>query len=289
MAYKGKRINPQKFERGQIKILLAILPLVIFMALPIIFIINHAFKPMEELFAFPPTFFVNNPTLDNFVKLGKFSDTASIPITRYIFNSILVTGLTVGLSLLFTTMTAFALSKLKFKGRNLMLQINQIAIMFVGTAVLIPRFLVICFFGVNNSLWAHILPLLAVPVALFLVKQFVDQVPDSLIEAAYIDGATDFQVYLKVIIPMIKPAIATAAIMVFQQVWGNMETSNYFVDDDGIKTLTFYMNTLVNANNTVAGQGMAAAASLIMFLPNVILFAFLQDKVMNTMANSGIK
>ena len=289
MAYKGKRINPQKFERGQIKILLAILPLVIFMALPIIFIVNHAFKPMEELFAFPPTFFVNNPTLDNFVKLGKFSDTASIPITRYIFNSILVTGLTVGLSLLFTTMTAFALSKLKFKGRNLMLQISQIAIMFVGTAVLIPRFLVICFFGVNNSLWAHILPLLAVPVALFLVKQFVDQVPDSLIEAAYIDGATDFQVYLKVIIPMIKPAIATAAIMVFQQVWGNMETSNYFVDDDGIKTLTFYMNTLVNANNTVAGQGMAAAASLIMFLPNVILFAFLQDKVMNTMANSGIK
>ena len=289
MAYKGKRINPQKFDRSQIKILLAILPLVIFMALPIIFIINHAFKPMEELFAFPPTFFVNNPTLDNFVKLGKFSDTASIPITRYIFNSIIVTGLTVGLSLLFTTITAFALSKLKFKGRNMMLQINQIAIMFVGTAVLIPRFLVICFFGVNNSLWAHILPLLAIPVSLFLVKQFVDQVPDSLIEAAYIDGATDFQVYRKVIIPMIKPAIATAAIMVFQQVWGNMETSNYFVDDDGIKTLTFYMNTLVNANNTVAGQGMAAAASLIMFLPNVILFAFLQDKVMNTMANSGIK
>ncbi len=289
MAYKGKRINPQKFEKSQIKILLAILPLVIFMALPIIFIINHAFKPMEELFAFPPTFFVNNPTLDNFVKLGKFSDTASIPITRYIFNSVIVTGLTVGLSLLFTTMTAFALSKLKFKGRNMMLQINQIAIMFVGTAVLIPRFLVICFFHVNNTLLAHILPLLALPVALFLVKQFVDQVPNSLMEAAYIDGATDFQVYLKVIIPMIKPAIATAAIMVFQQVWGNMETSNYFVDPDEIKTLTFYMNTLVNANNTVAGQGMAAAASLIMFLPNVILFAFLQDKVMNTMANSGIK
>ncbi len=289
MAYKGKRINPQKFDRSQIKILLVILPLVVFMALPIIYIINHAFKPMEELFAFPPTFFVNNPTLDNFVKLGKFSDTSSIPLTRYIFNSILVTGLTVGLSLLLTTMTAFALSKLKFKGRNMMMQINQLAIMFVGTAVLIPRFLVICFFGVNNTIWAHILPLLALPVALFLVKQFVDQVPDSLIEAAYIDGATDFQVYLKVIIPMIKPAIATAAIMVFQQVWGNMETSNYFVDDNGIKTLTFYMNTLAGANTSVAGQGMAAAASLIMFLPNIILFAFLQDKVMNTMANSGIK
>lgn len=289
MAYKGKRINPQKFERSQLKIIAIILPLVIFMAMPIVFIINHAFKPMEELFAFPPTFFVNNPTLDNFVKLGKFSDTASIPLTRYIFNSVAVTGLTVGLSLLLTTLTAFALSKLKFKGRNMMLQINQIAIMFVATAVLIPRYLVICFFGINNTMLAHILPLVALPVALFLVKQFVDQVPDSLIEAAYIDGATDFQVYLKVIIPMIKPAIATAAILVFQQVWTNMETSNYFVEDDGLKTLTFYMNTLANANNAVAGQGMAAAASLIMFLPNLILFIFLQNKVMNTMANSGIK
>lgn len=289
MAYKGKRINPQKFERGQIKIILILLPLVIFMAMPIIFIINHAFKPMEELFAFPPTFFVNNPTLDNFTKLMKFSDTSSIPLTRYVFNGLLVTGLTVGLSLLLTTLTAFALSKLKFKGRDTMMSINQLAIMFVGTAVLIPRFLVICFFHVNNTIWAHILPLLALPVALFLVKQFVDQVPDSLIEAAYIDGATDFQVYCKVIIPMIKPAIATAAILVFQQVWTNMETSNYFVDDDGLKTLTFYMNTLANANNSVAGQGMAAAASLIMFVPNLVLFIVLQNKVMNTMASSGIK
>lgn len=103
------------------------------------------------------------------------------------------------------------------------------------------------------------------------------------------DGATDWQVYLKIIIPMIKPAIATASILVFQQVWTNMETSNYFVNDDSMKTLTFYMNTLANANNTVAGQGMAAAASLIMFIPNLVLFVILQKNVMNTMAHSGIK
>ena len=103
------------------------------------------------------------------------------------------------------------------------------------------------------------------------------------------DGATDFDVYLKVILPMIKPAIATASILVFQQVWTNMETSSYFFNDDSMKTLTFYMNTLVNVNNTVAGQGMSAAASLIMFVPNLVLFIILQNKVMNTMANSGIK
>jgi ABC-type glycerol-3-phosphate transport system permease component len=193
------------------------------------------------------------------------------------------------LSLLFTTCAAFALSKIRFKGRNLMMQINQIAIMFVATAVLIPRYLVICKLGLIDTVWAHVLPLVAYPVALFLVKQFVEQVPDSLIEAAYMDGATDFQVYRKVILPMIKPAIATAAILIFQQVWTNMETSNYYINDDSMKTLTFYMNSLTSVNSTVAGQGMSAAATLIMFVPNLILFIILQNSVMNTMANSGIK
>jgi len=286
---KGRKINPKKFEKGQIKIILLILPLVIFMGMPIIFIINHAFKPMEELFAFPPTFFVKNPTLENFIKLMKFSDSSGIPLSRYVFNSIVVTLLTVGLALLLTTMSAFALAKIKFKGRNMLTQINQIAIMFVSTAVLIPRYIVICKLGLIDNLFAHILPLVAMPVALFLVKQFVEQVPDSLLEAAYMDGATDLDVYRKVIIPMIRPAIATASILVFQQVWTNMETSSYFFSDDSMKTLTFYMNTLVNVNNTVAGQGMSAAASLIMFIPNLVLFIILQNKVMNTMASSGIK
>lgn len=289
MATKGRKINPKSFEIGQLKIILLILPLVIFMGMPIIFIINHAFKPMEELFAFPPTFFVKNPTFENFTKLIKFSDSSGIPLSRYLFNSLVVTVITVGLALILTTMSAFALAKIKFKGRNLLTHINQVAIMFVSTAVLIPRYLVICNLGLIDNLLAHILPLVAMPVALFLVKQFVEQVPDSLLEAAYMDGATDFDVYVKVIMPMIRPAIATASILVFQQVWTNMETSSYFFSDDSMKTLTFYMNTLVNANNTVAGQGMSAAASLIMFIPNLVLFIILQNKVMNTMANSGIK
>lgn len=289
MAYKGKRINPQKFERGHIKIMLILLPLVILMFLPILYIVNHAFKPMDELFAFPPRFFVKQPTFENFTKLSKLSRTSGVPLSRYVFNSIIVTVITVGLSLVFTTFAAFALSKLKFKGRNMMMSINQIALMFVPTAVLIPRYLVICQMGMIDKLWAHILPLLAYPVALFLVKQFVEQVPDALIEAAYIDGATDLTVYLRIIIPMIKPAIATAAILVFQQVWVNVETSNYYVNDDSMKTLTFYMNSLINANNTVTGQGMAAASALIMFVPNLVLFVILQNNVMNTMAHSGIK
>ncbi len=290
MAYKGHKINPNKFEVGQIKIFLLVLPLVILTGLPIVFIIFHAFKPMEELFAFPPKFITTNPTLDNFRKLFKASRTAGIPLSKYVFNSLLITVSVVFLSLFFSTAASYALSKLKFKGRNMMMQINQFALMFVPVAVMIPRYLVVNTMGLTNTYWAHILPLIPLPVALFLIKQFVDQVPQSLIEAAYMDGATEIHIYFKVILPLIKPAIATAAILVFQQVWTNMEASNYYVNDEGLKSLAFYMNTLSSGTgNTVAGQGVAAAASLIMFVPNLVLFCILQKNVMNTMAHSGIK
>ena len=289
-AYKGHKMNPKSFEKGQIKIYLLILPMVLLTGLPIVFIFFHAFKPMEELFAFPPKFITTNPTLDNFRALAKASRSASIPLSKYIFNSILITGTVVFGSLLFSTMAAYALSKLRFKGRNTMMRINQIALMFVSVAVMIPRYLVINKLGLIDTFWAEILPLIALPVGLFLVKQFVDQVPDSLIEAAYMDGAKEWKIYTKVILPLIKPAIATAAILVFQQVWTNLETSNYYINNESLKSLAFYMNTLAGAtSNTVAGQGVAAAASLIMFLPNLILFCILQKNVMNTMAYSGIK
>jgi len=291
MAYKGHKINPKKFEPGQLKIMLAVLPLVILTGLPIVFIIFHAFKPMQELFAFPPKFITLHPTLDNFRKLFKASRSAGIPLSKYVFNSLLITTVTMFASLVFSTAAAYSLSKLKYKGRDMMMQINQLALMFVPVAVMIPRYLIVNVLQMTNTYFAQILPLIPLPVALFLVKQFVDQVPDSLIEAAYMDGAKELQIYTKVLLPMIKPAIATAAILVFQQVWTNMEASNYYVNDDGLKTLAFYMNTLtsVSTTNTVAGQGISAAASLIMFLPNLILFCILQKNVMNTMAHSGIK
>jgi ABC-type glycerol-3-phosphate transport system permease component len=290
-AYKGHKMNPSRFEKGQIKMYLFVVPLALLTGLPIIFIFFHAFKPMEELFAFPPKFITTHPTLDNFRKLVKASQNAGIPLSKYIFNSILITAAVMFFSLSFITMAAFAMSKLKFKGRTLMLRINEIAIMFVAVAVMIPRYLIVNKLGLVDTFFAQILPLIPLPVALFLVKQFVDQVPDSLIEAAYVDGAGDFKIYLKIILPLIKPAVATAAILVFQQVWTNLEASNYYINDEGLKSLAFYMNTLTSTSttNTVAGQGISAAASLIMFIPNLVLFCILQKNVMNTMAHSGIK
>ncbi|MDY2627223.1 MAG: carbohydrate ABC transporter permease [Lachnospiraceae bacterium] len=288
-GYRGSNINPKRFERGQIKLIIAVLPLAIFMILPIIYIICHAFKPVEELFAFPPRFFVTRPTLDNFRDLMKASQTSGIPLSRYVFNSLIVTVADVLLSIVLSTSAGFALSKLKFKGKEALMEINNMALMFVPVAVMIPRYLIIKQLGMTNNYLAHILPLVAMPVSLFLVKQFIDQIPDALIDAAYMDGANDFIVYWKIIFPLVRPAVATSAILAFQQVWINVETSNLYMNEDGLRTLAFYMNTLTNANNTVAGQGVAAAATLIMFVPNLLMFILCQKSVMNTMAHSGIK
>lgn len=288
-GYKGNRIAPRNFDRGQIKIYIILLPLVLFMLLPIVFIIGHAFKPLDELFAFPPRFFVERPTLDNFKTLFKSARSAGIPMSKYVFNSIIVTIAVVGIGVFISTLSGYALSKLKFKLRGAIFEINQGALMFVPAAVMIPRYLIIQGLGITNTYWAHILPLLAMPVSLFLIKQFIDGVPDTLIEAAVVDGANQFTVYRKIIIPLIRPAIATGVILSFQQVWGYLDSSNLYVNTDSMKTLAFYMSTLANANNIVAGQGVAAAASLIMFIPNLVLFIILQKDVMNTMAHSGIK
>lgn len=288
-GYKGNGINPSHFDRGQIKIYIILLPLAIFMLFPLVFIFCHAFKPATELFAFPPKFYVVNPTLNNFSAMFKSAANSGIPMSKYVFNSIFVTLIVCAAGIIISTMAAFALSKMKFKLRGTIFGINQAALMFVAAAVLIPRYLIISGLGMIDTYWSHILPLIAMPVSLFLIKQFVDGVPDALIEAASIDGATPFRIYRSVILPLVKPAIATGIILAFQQCWGYLDSSNNFINTESKKTLAFYMNTLANANNMVQGQGVAAAASLIMFIPNLILFIYLQKDVMNTMAHSGIK
>jgi len=137
---------------------------------------------------------------------------------------------------------------------------------------------------------AHIIPVLAMPVGLFLVKQFIDQVPDSIIESAVIEGASSYRILRSIVIPIIKPALSTVAILSFQASWNSVEASTMYINNETLKNFAFYMSTLSNSTgNIVAGQGVSAAASLIMFLPNLIIFIVLQSRVMNTMAHSGLK
>jgi len=274
---------------NQLPFLLFVLPFAFLMMLPLLYIFNHAFKPFDELIEYPPRFLVRRPTLDNFIELFKATTTTGIPVSRYLFNSILITVIVVLLTIFISTLTGYALSKLKFHIKGVLMKINTIAFMFIGIAVTIPRYIVIERLGLIDNFLVHIVPGLAVPVGLFLVKQFIDQVPNELIEAAKMDGAGSFMIYWKVILPLIRPAIATIAILTFQSVWNNSDISAMYINSDSLKTFAYYLSTLSSTSNSVAGQGMSAVAMLIMFVPNLVIFIFLQSKVMNTMAHSGIK
>ncbi len=289
-SFQGMKINPKQYHPSQIKFYLFLIPMALFVALPIIFIVSHAFKPTNELFAYPPRFLVRVPTLNNFRDLFTIANQSGIPFTRYLFNSIIVTVLGVSLSVFVTSTAAYSLSKLKFKGKKALFEINNLALMFVPIAVTIPRYLTIMQLGLVDTYFVLVLPLIAMPVGLFLVKQFIDQTPNELIESAKIDGASEMQIFLKIIIPIVSPALATVGILAFQLVWNDVIGSTLYVNDEAMRTLAFYFSTLgARTGNTVAGQGIMAAASLISFLPNIIIFIFLQGKVMNTMAHSGIK
>jgi multiple sugar transport system permease protein len=289
-SFQGTKINPSRFHPSQTKFYMFLIPFSMLMLLPIIFILNHAFKPQSELFAYPPRFFVRRPTLDNFIELSRIASASGVPFSRYIVNSLLVTIVGVIAAIFITAFSAYALSKLKFRGKKFLFEVNTLALMFVPIAVQIPRYLIIAQSGLIDSYFAHILPMIVMPVAMFLIKQFIDQTPNELIESAKIDGASEMQIFLKIVFPVIMPAIATVGILAFQAIWNDTSTSILYINDESKRTVAFYMMSLTSAQgNTVAGQGMAAAAGLIMFLPNLILFIILQSKIMNTMAHSGIK
>ena len=284
-AYKGHRTNPDKFEKSQIKIILMVLPMVLLCGLPIVFIIFHAFKPMEELFAFPPKFITTHPTLDNFRKLIKASRSAGIPLSKYVFNSIFITVVVVLGSLIFSTMAAYALSKLKFKGRTTMMQINQIALMFVSCAVMIPRYLIVNKLGMIDTYWAIILPAFAAPIGLFLMKQFMEGLPTALIEAAHLDGAGEFRIFWSIVMPNVKPAWLTIIIFSVQNLWNTNAATVIYTEKN--KTLVYALQQIQAGG--IARTGQAAAVTVIVMLVPILIFILSQSRILETMASSGLK
>jgi ABC-type glycerol-3-phosphate transport system permease component len=182
------------------------------------------------------------------------------------------------------------LAKYQFHFKQLILSMITLSLMFAPETVSIPRYLIISGLGLNNTYFGHVLPALASPVAVFMLVGFVSQIPNDLVEAAKIDGASHFGIFVRIVLPLAVPAIATISIFTFQGVWGDVETSTLFMQEETMRTLAFYVNSLLSGlQNNVAGQNLAAAAGLLMFIPNLIIFLLFQRKVLETMIHSGIK
>lgn len=257
----------------------------VFMALPLIMVVNNALKPLDELFRYPPKVFVRNPSFDNFSDLFVLMSNSWVPLSRYIFNTVIITGFgTVG-HVVCASLAAYPLAKHDFPGKNILFKIVVLSLMFSYTVTQIPNYMIISWLGINNTYLAVILPPFAFGLGLYLMKQFIEQIPDSLIESAKLDGASEYKIYWRIIMPNVKPAWLTLAVLQFQQMWGN--TGSTFLRSEELKPLQFSLQQIVNGGP--ARQGAAAAVTFIIALIPITFFIICQSNIIETMATSGMK
>jgi ABC-type glycerol-3-phosphate transport system permease component len=279
----------RRITLSQVILVLGLTGIGLFMLIPIVFLFNNAFKPLNELFLFPPTILVREPTLQNFANLFLRAESGAVPFTRYLFNSVVAAAAALALVVLVSTMAGYVLSKHKFHFKSLIMATIMLSLMFVPEMVLIPRYLVVTRLGLDNTYFAHILPFVASPVAVFLMKQFIDQIPDALLEAAKLDGATDMYIFARIVIPLTAPAVATVCIVTFQAVFSDVTTSTYYVTNETMRTMAYYMTSVTVNIPGVAAASLQAAIALLMFIPNLILFIIFQRRMIQTMLHSGVK
>jgi len=266
----------------------------IFMSLPLVMIANNAFKPLDELFQFPPKIFVKNPTSENFSDLFILMNLSWVPFSRYILNTLIITvGSTIG-HVILASLAAYPLAKHDFKAKKPLFSMVILSMMFTWQVTQIPNYMIISWLGFNNTYFAVMMPAFAYGMGLYLMKQFMEQLPDSLIESARIDGAGEWRVFWRIMMPNVKPAWLTLAIFQFQLMWGN--TGYLFLRDEAIKPLQFALQQI---NTSIAGTAaaatgaaragsMAAVAFIIAAIP-ITFFLICQSNIIETMTSSGIK
>lgn len=256
-----------------------------FMALPLVYAVNNAFKPLDELFIFPPRFFVVNPTFNNFFDLVALLGNSWVPLSRYIANTFVITITGTAGHILLASAAAYPLAKFRFPGARVLSRMVVLSLMFSGQVTAIPNYMVMSWLGWINTHASIIVPSLAFPLGLFLMQQFMQQIPDALLEAAKIDGANEYRIFWSIVMPNVKPAWLTLLILQFPVLWGTDGGS--FIYSENLKTLHYAMGQI--AAGGIARAGVGAAVALLLMIVPITLFIISQSSVIQTMATSGMK
>ena len=278
-----KQLNRSHF--GNITIFLMLVVVGMFMGLPLYYNIIQSFKPVEELFIFPPRFYVVNPTGSHYSQLFQLVSDLTVPFSRYLFNSIFVSIVSTGVGVLIGAMAAYPFAKKKFPGKNILWKLIMLTLLFSGGVTALPAYIVKAKLGLINTYWVLILPSLASTLHMFLLRQFMLQIPDSLLDAAKLDGANDFVIFLNVIMPNVKPAWMTVMVLSFTHVWNTGSAGVIFKEE--LKLLPTALSQI--SAGGISRSGAAAAAGVLLMIPPIISFVLTQSKMLQTMAHSGIK
>lgn len=284
---KLKASNRQAGRRigGTVAIFIFLTLLGLFMVLPIYLTVIMSIKPVEELFIFPPKLYASRPTLDNFSDMFEALHQNRVPFSRYVFNSVFVTVTVTVCQCVFASMAAFVLAKCKFPGSRILNSIIVVALLYQSNVIYIMQYMVMAKLRMIDTYSALILPSIASPMGLFLMRQSISQIPDSMIEAAKVDGAGYFRICWQIVMPNQKPALMTLIIFAFQAAW-NIQTGS-LVFQEQYKTLPTVVTQA--ASSGMARAGVAMAAAVFMLIPPIIVFMIAQKQVIETMAHSGIK
>ncbi len=253
--------------------------------LPLYLIVINAFKPLNEIFMYPPKFYVVNPTLDNFRDMYQLIGNTSVPFSRYIFNTVFIVLLgTVG-SVIFSSMAAYPLAKYTFPGSRTMSSIIVYSLMFNSSVTAIPNYLIMSYIGLIDTYWAVVLPAVGSTMGLYLMKNNMAHIPMSLLESCKIDGASEFRIYWSIIMPLSKPAWVTLIILSFQSLWGT--TGGTYLYTEKLKPVTYALSQILSSG--IVRTGVSSAVSLIMLIVPLIVFIVSQSNVVETMASAGMK
>ena len=280
-----KRRKPNRSIGGDIALYLFLLIVAFIMAFPIIYAVSSALKPLDELFKFPPKIFAQNPTLDNFSDLFVTMGKSWVTFSRYLFNTVWITFAGTAGHLIIASMGAFVLAKYEFPGGQAFFKLVTVAMMFTGYVTQIPNYLILNKLGWIDTYWAIIIPAFASPMGLFLMKQFMEGLPTSLIEAAKIDGANEWKVFTGIVMPNVKPAWMTLIIFSVQALWNN-KAATYIYSEER-KTLVYALQQIQAGGIARTGQG-AAVLVVVMVVP-IAIFVFSESQILETMASSGLK
>ncbi len=271
---------------GDLGINIMLILLGAFMFLPMLYVIMQSLKPLDELWMYPPRFYVMSPTLKNFTDLFRLMTTSWVPFSRYIFNTVFISVTGTAGNLLLSSLAAYALAKIKFPGRNWIFQVVVLSLMFNSTVTSIANFLTMSTLHWVDSYLALIVPAWCTSLGLYLMKQFMESsVSDAVLESARLDGATEFYTFLKIAMPMVKPAWLTLIIYSFQGLW-NAGNSIYIYSEQ-LKTFNYAINQIVTGGIARAGAG--AAAQVIMMAVPISVFIITQSNIIETMGSSGMK
>ena len=283
---RGHRVVLNRSAGGDTGITVILTLMGLFMFLPMYYVVIQSLKPLDELFMFPPKFIVMRPTLENFTDLFTLMGDSWVPFSRYIFNTVFITICgTVG-NLIFASMAAYSLAKLRFPGRNAIFQIIVMSLMFHSTVNQVTHFIILSAFGWVDTYLSIIVPSMATTIGLYLMKQFMEtSVPDTVLESARLDGASEFRTYLVIAMPMVKPAWLTLIIECFKNLWNS--GSSIYIHSEELKTFNYAIQQILTGG--IARSGAGAAATVVMMLVPILVFVLNQSQIIETMGSSGMK